>query len=230
MICVSASAATWARWVTTSTWWRRPSRQGPRPPPSRPCRRSRRRPRRTPASPGASVSTSRRASIVRASSPPLATRDSGSIGNPGLAAMRKVTSSPGVIGANRDVHLGVRHRQRTHHVAHGRRKVRSTRPANCRHVLRRTTFGGNSQRALLFQRGNPLLVALQLCQPLLRLRLKADHVGQRVAVLATQVAQQLSPRADLGEARGILVELFGEGAKIVGRCRPVRPRERAGAT
>jgi hypothetical protein len=41
------------------------------------------------------VSTRRSASIVRASSPPLATRASGSSGEPGFAANRNDTSSPG---------------------------------------------------------------------------------------------------------------------------------------
>ena len=91
----SAWAATWARWVTTSTWaWcPRSARAGPTAVAAAPP---------TPAStssktmtPGLSVMASRMASMVRASSPPDATLASGWSGSPGLAPSRKRTWSAG---------------------------------------------------------------------------------------------------------------------------------------
>ena len=138
---------------------------------------------------GASVNTRRRASIVRASSPPLATRDSGSNGKPGLAAIRKVTSSPGaslptVISISA---CGIANDRTT--LAHRRRQPRRAGTTHRGDRLRRLALGGHRDDPLLFQRGDTLVVALELGETVLRLVLKADDIGQRVAVLSTQVAQ-----------------------------------------
>ena len=94
-ICWSAWAATWARWVTTSTcpWRDRPARAEPTAMAASPP---------TPAStssktitPGASVMARRMASMVRASSPPEADEATGSSGSPGLAPRRNSTWSAG---------------------------------------------------------------------------------------------------------------------------------------
>ena len=93
------------------------------------CRRCRRRPRRTPACAARrrrAVSTRRRASIERASSPPDATLVSGSGGVPGLAASWNWTCSPATSSASSTATpiVGVRHRQ----LAQPRRRPR--RPAS----------------------------------------------------------------------------------------------------
>ena len=50
---------------------------------------------------------------------------------------------------------------------------------------------------MLFQRGDTLVVALELGETVLRFVLKVDDVFERVAVLSTQVAKKLASFTDV---------------------------------
>ena len=92
---------------------------------------------------GASVSTSRRASIVRANSPPLATRDSGSSGKPGVGGDQERHVVAGRLVADGDLHLGVRHRQRAHDLADGGGQLRRARSTAAATACARVALDGH---------------------------------------------------------------------------------------
>ena len=176
-------AATWARWVTTSTWWRRAERR----------RAPRRPPRRLAADAGVDLveheragvaspraSTRRRASIVRASSPPDATLASGSGGAPGLAASRNRTSSPGSVVADRRPR-GARAASPASRscapTAAASRGAAARRAAPTAAAAARSAAHGLG--ALGLELGRPRVVALQLGQPGRGLVAVGDHLGER---------------------------------------------------
>ena len=86
-------------------------------------------------------------------------------------------------------------------------------------------FASGGFHPFLLQGGDALIVPFELGQPLLGLVLKADDIRQRLAVLATQIVEQLSAFPDLGEALGILFQPLGEAAQVspgIGRLRGKR--------
>ena len=211
---VSAKAATWGRWVTTSTWWL-PAEGGQGPAhrhgrlaadpgvdlvedqrrrvldrASSPPSATASAPPGSPASARRRVSTSRTASMARASSPPDATLASGSSGSPGLAPSSQVTSSPAAVGADVDREAGSGHGQ----LAQGRLDRRPPGPgaAARRAAPSRASAAASSasgRRRSPLEGGGPVVVRLQLGDPGSGLLPEGDHLGEGVAVLAPQLGQ-----------------------------------------
>ena len=166
--CVSANAATCARCVTHSTWCRAPSVAS-------------RRPTAMPASPpipastssntsvgGASVSTTRAASIARESSPPDAARASGRGLSPGLGASRNVTrSAPSSVGSPGSISTSmrrVRHRQLPEVLLHRPGERRRGRVPGRRQRGRRLEHGALELAALRLELRRARVVALDLSE------------------------------------------------------------------
>ena len=151
------------------------------------------------------VSVSRSANIVRASSPPDATRVSGSSGDPGLAANRNVTWSPGSSASCWPTCTAISAcgmRQLAQRRLHGRGQLRCRVPAGLPDRLRRGEFVGERQVPLCVERRGPGIELLQFVESFLRLGVECHDGAEIVAVLATQVLQQLPTFADRLEAFG----------------------------
>src|SRR5918996_520006 len=162
---------------------------------------------------GAAVSTRRNASMVRASSPPEATLASGSGGVPGLAASRSSTSSPGSSPptTTSTSALGMASSARWD----------CTSAASCGAAARRggaapRRFGlaGAAGAEAGIELGGPAVVVLELDQPGPEVLALGQHIGQRFAVLAAQVVQQLAALAHLLQPLqlGVLVGTGDGGA------------------
>ena len=230
----SARAATWARWVTTSTWWLladRGERLGRRPPPRRPpMPASTSSNTRVEASARSvavsSTATSRSASIVRASSPPDATlrqrqRRRARVGRE--QELRR--ASPGSSSRDRrPTTLGVRHRQR-------RAAASSTAAPSCGAAARRAAPTAAAARRSASSACPP--APSRAPPPAPRsprarrarsadLGVEAMHLGEVVAVLAAQVAELLTPGPDRGQPLGVLLDAVGHVARRSARCRRAR--------
>ena len=225
--CVVAWAATWARWVTTSTWWWPASSASARPtavaavPPmpastssntsvraASPLRR---------ACPSAALSTRRRASIDRASSPPDATFVSGCSGEPGLAASRNCTRSPGSSSGRRRPgrppwHEGGPGPRRRSVTAAARRGAAGSTGGTDRRGRR--PLGAQRRRPVGIEGRRPLLEALELGQPVGGAAPVADHLGEVVAVLATEVVEQLAAPAHLLQPLRVLLDALGRATHV----------------
>ena len=170
----SASAATWARWVTTSTWCvgaelgqRVDRRRSPR------CRRCRRRPRRTPAcrAPSSRSSLEHEPQGQHRARQLAARRHLGQRQQrrPGVGGQQELDVVAGmvvVVLADLDGDLGVRHRQLAQARRRRPRPVRRRRPAGRADrprppVARRPA----AVAAFAVERGGPLVEALQLGEP-----------------------------------------------------------------
>ncbi len=87
---------------------------------------------------------------------------------------------------------------------------------------RRTDHGsgralvGDGPNTILLQGGHAGVVALQLGQPGCGVVAVGDHLGERIGVLAPEVAELLASLADLGQPRGVLVDALGTVAQLRG--------------
>ena len=233
--CPSANAATCGRCVTHNTWCCPPNVASARPtavPASPPMPASTSSNTRVG---GAAESTTRRASIARASSPPEAALARGRADSPGLGASRNVTSSApsspaglGVAGLDDDLE-----RRRRASRAPGDSpapRPRAGRRPRCgpptAHARRRPPCAvGVGERGL--ERGRARVVAFHLRDALARVDRVRLHVGERRAVLAHELAQPRPALLHVGEALRIGDDLLRP--RRARRARPRRPRSAARA-
>ena len=183
---------------------------------------ARRRPRRTPASAGRasrSSSTSRRASIARASSPPDATLPAAAAARRGWRRAGTRTSSPGSVAAHVDaprVAFGMASSARCARTG-GRQRRRGRAPATRRPraaCASTSAVGRGADRASSAAARS--LVALELGQPGAGLVAVHEHVGERLAVLAAQVVQQLAPLADSAQPLRVVLDALAGRAQLGG--------------
>ena len=212
----SAKAATCGRWVTTSTWWS--ARQRGQRPADRErglARRCRRRPRRTPASGGAGGE--RRGAGPAWPGParrPTRPWPAAAAAMPGLAASRNVTSSPGSSSptSTSTRACGMASSRRWACDRRGQRGAAARRAAADRGGGRDASAAGrragrSSAAAARSWRSSSASRAARLVPV-------GEHVGQGVAVLAAQVAQQLAALAQRVQALGVVVDRL---ARSLGR-------------
>ena len=198
----SAKAATWARWVTTKTWWLARARRAPPD-----------RERRLAADAGVDLVEDQGrwcggqheawASIARASSPPEATFASGRAGSPGFAPRRNSTAGRPVVP---DAHLeaGAAKRQLVEVGLDGGAAgaaLPRVRPRASSACLARSAAWPSSLSGPLASlrppRARPGCAAL-----------RAEHhdVRKARAVLAPQLGEQLQPAPDRLEALRVLLD------------------------
>ncbi len=120
----------------------------------------------------------------------------------------------GVVVGHRHLDPGVGHGQLGQVRLHPLGQRRGRGPAGGAHhrgLLLLLGAGGGQQAVEL---GGPAVVVLQLGQAGAEALALGQHVGERVAVLAAQVVEQLAPLADQGQALRVLLDQLGRDAQL----------------
>ena len=140
-------------------------------------------------------STSRNASMERASSPPEATRLSGSSGETGVRCEEESHPIAGVIlDVFADFHGDgcVRHGEQPQPFLDRSRERLGGGPTGPAHVGRSDAFDVQPGATLLVELGSSLLVRLEFAQPVLGFGVVRHDRSEIVAVLASQVRKELA--------------------------------------